>query len=75
MKKSANQLLDPWAEADLSEEALNRPCARHRNSRILHQVRDESGSQLKCGKQLSTNYEVLSDRPSFMFPLCRRCYP
>ena len=72
---AANQLLDPWAEADLSEEALNRPCARHRNSRILHQVRDESGSQLKCGKQLSTNYEVLSDRPSFMFPLCRRCYP
>ena len=72
---AANQLLDPWPKADLSEEALNRPCARHRNSRILHQVRDESGSQLKCGKQLSTNTEVLSDRPSFMFPLCRRCYP
>ena len=76
-------------EASLTEEeeAINevagqwgpdpeaRPCARHKQTRYLHLVRDEAGTHLKCGRAISTRFEILADAPAFMHPACAVCFP
>ena len=48
--------------------------ARHLVSRCIHKVRDEAGSQLVCGRTISTRFEVLNKKPAFMHPLCSGCF-
>ena len=48
--------------------------ARHKMSRCLHRVLDESGAKLKCGRNISSNMEILDDRPAFMYPICTTCF-
>ncbi|CAE7366593.1 unnamed protein product, partial [Symbiodinium pilosum] len=50
-------------------------CARHKQTRYLHLVRDEAGAHLKCGRAISTRFEILADAPAFMRPACSVCFP
>ena len=75
--------LDATDEEDAVESVVGRwgpdaegdPLARHKQSRYLHRVRDESGTHTKCGRALSLRFEVLAQRPSFLHPVCAMCFP
>ena len=56
-------------------DAEGDPLARHKKSRYLHRVRDESGTHPKCGRALSLRFEVLAQRPSFLYTVCAMCFP
>ena len=56
-------------------DAEGDPLARHKQSRYLRRVRDESGTHTKCGRALSLRFEVLAQRPSFLYPVCAMCFP
>ena len=51
------------------------PWARHKQTRYLHRVRDESGTHLKCGRSISARFEILPEAPAFMHPACAVCFP
>ena len=48
--------------------------ARHKISRCIHMVEDESGMALRCGRRLGSSYMTLLERPAFLHPLCSTCF-
>ena len=62
----------PWGPP-VAEDGARR-FARHRVSRCIHKVMDESGAKLKCGSNITTNVELLEEKPSFLFPICTTCF-
>ena len=58
--------------ADLGD--LNLQHARHKISRCIHVMQDETGSHFKCGRRMAATYVVLSEKPDFMHPLCNSCF-
>ena len=89
ISSSSSEASDDEEEAPQSEEeaALDHiagqwgpepgqgPWARHKQTRFLHKVRDESGTHLKCGRAISVRYEILGAAPQFLYPTCATCFP
>ena len=48
--------------------------ARHRISRCIHSMADESGQTFTCGRTVNSRYIVLLSKPPFMHPLCNGCF-
>lgn len=47
---------------------------RHKISRCLHVIADEAGAEFKCGRRMSTSYDVLQAKPVFLSPACNMCF-
>ena len=69
-EEAINEVAGPWGP-----NAEAGPCARHKQTRYLHLVRDEAGTHLKCGRAISTRFEILANVPTFMYPACSVCFP
>ena len=69
-EEAINEVAGQWGP-DLEAKL----CARHKQTRYLHLVRDEAGTHLKCGRAISTRFEILADAPAFMHPACSVCFP
>ena len=48
--------------------------ARHKQTRFLHKIADETGHRLKCGRPITTRMNVLAVRPQFLHPVCTTCF-
>ena len=48
--------------------------ARHRISRYIHSIADESGTHFSCGRSVNARYIILLTKPSFMHPVCSGCF-
>ena len=68
----ASEMVGSWAPkgADMAGQQF----ARHRVSRCIHAVSDESGLTFTCGRQVSNRYVILLVKPSFMHPICSGCF-
>ena len=74
LERALDRVADDWAE-----EVPNRPLkaeqlVRNRASRMLHVLADESGNLLTCGRACTKNYERVAAVPSFLYPVCNRCF-
>ena len=47
---------------------------RHRQSTMYHLVADEGGTHLKCGRTITSNFDVVVDEPKFVYPMCTTCF-
>ena len=57
-EKAVEEIVGAWQVPQSSEDAI---CYfRHKISRCIHATKDESGSQLMCGRTITTRYEALS---------------
>jgi hypothetical protein len=48
--------------------------ARHKLSRCMHALQDETGTSFKCGRRMGHTYLLLEEKPDFMHPLCNTCF-
>ena len=46
--------------------------ARHKLSRCIHSLQDETGTCFKCGRGMS--YTLVKRKPDFVHPLCNTCF-
>ena len=46
---------------------------RHKTSRCIHVLQDESGSDFLCGRRISAHYIRLERKPEFLHPVCTMC--
>jgi hypothetical protein len=46
--------------------------ARHKLSRCIHSLQDETGTCFKCGRGMS--YKLVKRKPDFVHPLCNTCF-
>ena len=47
---------------------------RNVQSRVIHLAADEAGTNLGCGRAVSTQYKLLSGRPTVLHPRCKQCF-
>ena len=47
---------------------------RHKISRCIHKLADESGLEFICGRRMAATYEELSVKPEFLHPACAMCF-
>ena len=72
VEAAVDRVVGPWAdEHQLSADAI---FVRNQVSRCIHVMRDEAGSHLKCGRKMSTKFELLPEKPAFMNPVCNTCF-
>jgi hypothetical protein len=66
------EMVGKWAPkgADLPGQQF----ARHRVSRCIHAMSDESGTHFSCGRTVSNRYVILLAKPAFMHPVCSGCF-
>jgi len=77
IEKAADAELDAWSEhATIESLALDTPPSLFRNAstRYIHIVADESGARFRCGMEVTTSYQQLSEVPKFCTPQCRQCF-
>ena len=74
VEQSLEEVAAPWAELPVDPSDAGQIYIRHRVSRKLHRLADESGAKLKCGRPCSVKYEHLVNRPRFMEDLCSACF-
>ena len=77
IEKAADAELDAWSEhATIESLALDTPPSLFRNAstRYIHIVADESGARFRCGREVTTSYQQLSEVPKFCTPQCRQCF-
>ncbi|CAE7908433.1 unnamed protein product, partial [Symbiodinium necroappetens] len=65
-EKAVADVAGPWGPQAAEDGACR--FARHKMSRCIHKVMDESGVKLKCGRNITTNMELLEEKPTFLFP-------
>eukprot|EP00435_Cladocopium_sp_Y103_P013914 s2855_g3.t1 len=53
--------------------ALSAVYFRHKSSRCIHVLQDESGANFLCGRSISVHYVRLERRPEFLHPVCTTC--
>jgi hypothetical protein len=64
-----------WSENGLRQELREgQQYARHRVSRCIHSISDESGLTFTCGRSVNNRYIILLTKPSFMHPICSGCF-
>ena len=77
IEQAADAELDAWSEhATIESLALDTPPSLFRNAstRYIHIVADESGARFRCGREVTTSYQQLSEVPRFCTPQCRQCF-
>ena len=67
-----SELVGHWAPPTTG--TADQQYARHRVSRCIHAIRDESGLNFTCGRVVSNRYVILLTKPAFMHPLCSGCF-
>ena len=71
IEQAADAELDAWSEhATIESLALDTPPSLFRNAstRCIHIVADESGARFRCGREVTTSYQQLSEVPKFCTP-------
>ena len=66
------EMVGTWAPK--GTDAPGQQFARHRVSRCIHTMSDESGTHFSCGRSVSNRYIILLAKPSFMHPVCSGCF-
>ena len=77
VEQAADAELDAWSEhVTIESLALDTPPSLFRNlsTRYIHIVADESGARFRCGREVTTSYQQLSEVPKFCTPQCRQCF-
>ncbi|CAE7236627.1 unnamed protein product [Symbiodinium sp. CCMP2456] len=69
-----DSVADDWAEETPKRPLRAEQLVRNRASRMLHVIADESGNVLTCGRACTRNYEKVAAVPSFLYPVCSRCF-
>ena len=72
---AAEEICDDWRGPSAEDGSVRAPMVRHKLSRLIHCLLDDSGNTLRCGRKLSKNYTRLAASPRFMHPTCSRCFP
>ena len=67
-----SELVGHWAPP--ATVGTSQGYARHRVSRCIHSLGDESGLNFTCGRVVSNRYVILLTKPAFMHPLCGGCF-
>ena len=67
-----SELVGEWSPKEM--ERTGRHYARHKVSRCIHAMADETGLTFVCGRAVSTRYIVLLSKPAFMHPVCNACF-
>ena len=73
-EKAIQGVIGKWDPGTPELDLENARFARHRVSRCIHVMQDESESHFKCGRRMAATYLVLDEKPSFMHPLCNTCF-
>ena len=68
---AVDEVVGAWAPLGAGEDGLQ--FVRHKTSRYLHLIKDEAGTELRCGRKLTVNYMKLSRKPKFVHPACSVC--
>ena len=71
-----NEVVPAWSqfEADVYGSVVDAKLVRHRQSTMYHLVADEGGTHLKCGRTITSNFDVVVDEPKFVYPMCTTCF-
>ena len=73
-EKAIQGVIGKWDPGTSELEGENVQFARHKVSRCIHVMHDETGISFKCGRRMATTYLVLDEKPTFMHPLCNTCF-
>ena len=75
-REAESAVVPPWSqrEGEVFNAFLNQCLVRHRYSSMFHLVMDEGGTHLKCGKPITSNYDMVTDEPKFVYPMCSVCF-
>ena len=70
---ACEKVLGKWHPVtnEIEEEAV---FVRHRISRCIHILADETGLEFLCGRKMSQSYDVLEPKPAFCHPACQLCF-
>ena len=71
-----NEVVPAWnqLETDVYGDLVDAKLVRHRHSTMYHLVADEAGTHLKCGRAITTNFDLVQDEPKFVYPMCTTCF-
>ena len=71
-----NEVVPAWSqfEADVHENVVDAKLVRHRQSTMYHLIADEGGTHLKCGRTITSNFDVVMDETKFVYPMCTTCF-
>ena len=71
-ERVVSEMVGKWAPkgSDLEGQQF----ARHKVSRCIHSISDETGLTLTCGRTVNSRYIILLAKPSFMHPVCSGCF-
>ena len=71
-----NEVIPAWnqCEVDVYGDVVDARLVRHRQSTMYHLVADEGGTHLKCGRTITSNFDVVQDEPKFVYPMCTTCF-
>jgi hypothetical protein len=72
-ESACEKLLGQWQPATV-EPMEEKVFVRHRISRCIHALADETGLEFVCGRRMSQSYDVLEPKPSFCHPVCQTCF-
>lgn len=74
--EAENEIVPPWNQLDddVRSDVFRMKLVRHRLSTMYHLVADEGGSHLKCGRVITTNFDVVDEEPQFVYPMCSTCF-
>jgi hypothetical protein len=70
---ACERVLGKWQPTS-SEPAEESAFVRHRISRCIHIMFDETGLEFVCGRRMSASYDVLEPKPTFCHPACQLCF-
>ena len=70
---ACEKVLGQWQPA-AAEPLEEKVFVRHRISRCIHAMADETGLEFVCGRRMSQSYDVLEPKPSFCHPVCQLCF-
>ncbi|CAE7715994.1 unnamed protein product [Symbiodinium sp. CCMP2592] len=74
LERALDGVVDGWCEEVPKRELKAEHLVRNRSSRMLHLIADEGGTSLSCGRTCTKNYEKVAAVPSFLYPVCARCF-
>ncbi len=71
-----NEVVPAWNqfEVDVYGDVVDARLVRHRQSTMYHLVADEGGTHLKCGRTITSNFDIVQDEPKFVYPMCTTCF-
>ena len=72
-----NEVVPAWnkCEVDVYEDVIDARLVRHRQLTVYHLIADEEGgTYLRCGRTITSNFDVVQDEPKFVYPMCTTCF-